>query len=345
MYHISSGWLLHDIPFSLLEESRRITLRGYHEELVRLSDFAWGVPLSVDDIVSDVCPVRKDLYNDKARGLKGTQKNGRMTWGRLTGMIVEPYCTGLLGKFDDLYTTGRKITYQSLINDVNTYSEEFFSQESIHRKLRELTKTAADEGLYPARHIQLILQYSARNELAFLGADWVLGGGPNGAVPKLTERVPIVVDKAALKIHPKSDLIGISDPATPDFLLKGVSLVGDVKSGVGFKHTYQLTCAGYALARESELGPAGDTNFGIVYFIETHSPVPAPARAYFFVISDALRRAFIDRRDDAFNVLSQSILTKQPPDITPVKRKVHCIHCKFLDVCDSDRLAQGIPLD
>ena len=85
------------------------------------------------------------------------------------------------------------------------------------------------------------------------------------------------------------------------------------------------------------LGPEGDTNVGIIYFIETHSLVPTPARAYFFVINDALRRAFIDRRNKAYDVLSQSKLTEKPPDIALVKREEYCIHCKFMDLCDRDR--------
>ena len=107
--------------------------------------------------------------------------------------------------------------------------------------------------IFPPEHLQLVLQYSARNELAFLGADFVLSEDTNN-VSKLTERVPMVVKKEFLEIHPNQELTGISELATPDFLLREVSAVGDVKSGKELKRSHQVTCAGYAIARESELG-------------------------------------------------------------------------------------------
>lgn len=340
MYLVNSGWLLHDIPSAFQEECEQITLRGYNEEFVRLTgDFVWNQPLSVDDIATDICPVRKDLYNAKTRpGLKRKQRDGKKTSGRLAGMIVEPYCTGLLEKFDDLYSSRHQVSYQTLIQAVDSYSKNFFSQSTIRRQLNDLSLIAIEEesSLSP-KHLQLVLEYSARNELAFLGADFVLGKTEKSNASKLTERVPVVVKKELLKIHPKSELTGISHLATPDFLLRRMSAVGDVKSGRELKRSHQITCAGYALARESELGPDGNTNVGIIYFIETQSLAPTPARAYFFVISDALRRAFVDRRNKAYDVLSQSILTEKPPDINSVKREEHCIHCKFVDLCDCDR--------
>jgi CRISPR/Cas system-associated exonuclease Cas4 (RecB family) len=339
MYQVSSSWLLHDIPSGCRQEIEQIRLRGYDEEFIKLpGDFAWKEPLSVDDIASDICPVRKDLYNSKARGLKGKQKNGRMTWGRLAGMVVEKYCTGLLGEFDDLYAGQSNVTYQTLINRVDAYSQSLFAgKNAIRKQMKELEKIAAEERLNSPQYLELVLQYSARNELAFLTADWILGGVHARQVAKLAERLPIVVDKQHLLIHPDTATTGISDPATPDFLITGTDSVGDVKSGKEFKHSHQMTCTGYALARENELGSDGDTNIGIIYFIETHGIAPVPARAYFFAISDVLRRAFIDKRNRAYNVLSQGALTRQPPDINAVDRAQYCVHCKFLEVCDRDR--------
>ena len=305
--------------------------------MMRLSgDFAWNTPLSVDDIASDLCPVRKDLYNDKARNLTGKQKDGKLTWGRLAGRIVEPYCTGLLGMFDALYKSGNKVNYQILLNEIESYSQKFFANRSISDKLQKLSNVAAEEGYNSPEHLQLVLQYSARNELATLGADWILGEMEAAGSLTLTQRVQIEVDKAALRIKPKI-VTGISGGVTPDFRIKNYSAVGDVKTGREFKRSHQLTCAGYALARESELETEGDTNFGIVYFVETHAPVPSTARPYFFVVTDALRREFLDKRDKAYAVLSESILSKQPPEISSVDRKLHCIHCKFLELCDHDR--------
>ncbi len=339
MYLVSSGWLLHDIPSAFEEESKKITLRGYNEEFVRLpADFAWKNSLSVGDIANDICPVRKDLYNAKARkGLTTEQKNGKKTWGRLAGMIVEPFCTSLLGKFDDLYAGDSKITYHTIVDVVDSHSRNFFTQSTTRRQLNQLASAASEEGYNSPEHLMLALGYSARNELALLGADFLLCKTNEQNTTKLSERVPIVVKKKSLELHPKSELTGISDPATPDFLMQEIGAVGDIKSGKEFKRSHQVTCAGYALARENEFGSEGDTNIGIIYFIETHSLVPTPARAYFFVITDALRRAFIDRRNNAYNVLSRSMITNQPPDISSVSREEYCIHCRFIELCDHDR--------
>lgn len=333
MYHISSSWILHDIPTNLQDESEKISLRGYDKNFIALSgEFSWKKPLSVDDIASDICPVRKDLHNAKARsGLSKKEKDGRQTWGRIAGLIVEPYCSGLLNKFDDLYNKSRKMTYQTLQEEVYSYSENFFKDDLITKQMSELEKIASLESLSPPPSLRLTLEYSARNELAFLGVDWLL---KNEGDLLLHQRSPIIADKKQLIIQPNSEVTGISQPSTPDFFLNNMNIIGDIKSGREFKRSHQWTCAGYALAHESEVGNSkGDTNFGIVYFLEIHNSAPTPARSYSFAITDTLRQEFIDRRNKAYAILSK----KDAPNINIVERESHCVRCKFLDLCDDDR--------
>ena len=164
-----------------------------------------------------------------------------------------------------------------------------------------------------------------------LGADWFLNGdgSPNNS---LLARVPI--NHRNVQISPDARVIGISSPSTPDFLISSLQVVGDIKSGAAFKDFYPLTCAGYAIAYENQYGHGNDMNFGIIYFLETHSRAVTTARSYAFVIDDQLRHEFLDRRNEAFGMLLQDPET--PPPLAP-SRDQYCIHCKYLNECDKDQ--------
>ena len=196
--------------------------------------------------------------------------------------------------------------------------------------------------------IQNILKYSARNEVASFALDWILQNSIQFSEYKakqawkilcrpsyvrLTDRVGVTTDKQETVINPNSEISGISPNASPDLLLSQFKAIGDIKTGRALRHSHLLTCTGYALARESQLGAAGNTNIGVIFFVETQSFLPTTARSYFFVISDSLRREFIDKRDRVFNMLSNEV----EPDVNEVTRETYCVHCKYVTLCDGDR--------
>jgi len=85
--------------------------------------------------------------------------------------------------------------------------------------------------------------------------------------------IDIAFQESQVKIQPTPIQIGISTPATPDFLIEKYGAVGDIKSGVKFEDHYLLTCAGYAIAYENwKRKEKRDINFGIIYFFPTRIP-------------------------------------------------------------------------
>ncbi len=127
----------------------------------------------------------------------------------------------------------------------------------------------------------------------------------------------------------------------PDFIIASSGIVGDIKTGFGFRGSHQLTCAGYALAYENQFGKGYDINWGVVYFFPTRNPSAYVkpltfAQIYIFAIDDNVRGWFISSRDEAYSVISKSDV----PAIPPLDKRQHCPHCVFRDHC----VDQGLEL-
>ena len=143
----------------------------------------------------------------------------------------------------------------------------------------------------------------------------------------------IAFQESQVKIKPTPIQIGISRPATPDFLIEKYGAVGDIKSGVKFEDHYLLTCAGYALAYENwKREEKKDINFGIIYFFPTRIPTDYAkpftfAQMYVFPIDDVLRKWFLEERDSAY----ETIIKDSMPDFP--KNKQHCKHCQYIEAC------------
>ena len=324
MFQIGTNWQLWDLSKDFDEVISGIDLRGYKREepILLPAEFSHLRPLSVDDIASIYCPTRRDLFLSKKRRLRGSS-----TWGRIAGPLIEDFCMGLIDEYKNLFDGSSKESYDSIKNLMEDYSNRFITnkQDALNKLKRYSTAPAED-----VTNFVLVLQYTGRYELAMLGADWFLNSGtsPNNS---LLARVPI--KHRNVQISPDARVIGISSPSTPDFLISSLRVVGDIKSGAAFKDFYPLTCAGYAIAYENQYGSGNDMNFGIIYFLETHSRAVTTARSYAFVIDDQLRHEFLDRRNEAFGILLQDPET--PPPLA--SRDQYCIHCKYLNECDKDR--------
>jgi CRISPR/Cas system-associated exonuclease Cas4 (RecB family) len=174
------------------------------------------------------------------------------------------------------------------------------------------------------------LRYTGKFELSMLEADRLLGK-KTGKTKKHEFLRNFPIQYKDITIQPNPKMIGINSPSKPDFLIPDLYIVGDVKSGKQFEECYRLTCAGYALAYENQQGKNHNIDFGIIYFLGTHTSNFYVAQTYLFLIDDELRREFLDKRNDVLNILASGRI----PDF--VERDQYCIRCKYLDVCDTDR--------
>ena len=328
MYQLGTKWKLWDLQNFLADEVQRITLRGYKEEQPVLlpSDFYMlnlqgrrFRGLSVGQIASGFCPTQRDLYLEKAQGIRISRTN--KTWGSITGHLIEQYCMGILDYFRDFANNPGGLNYQLIQSLAEEYSQNFWR----HRggKINELQEKAKTSLETPER-LMFLLQQTAKYELTMLGADYLFSNTIQEFIP-LLEGIPIKFDQESVKIYPHTNL-GLSEFTTPDFIIFEPEIVmGDVKSGPHIEPKYLHTITGYALAYESQ--HQTDVNFGVVYFFETHTEQLNFAQSYVFVISDVLRRGFLDKRN-------QSYKTLQAMSFPPLAdREKHCQYCKYLSNC------------
>jgi hypothetical protein len=136
--------------------------------------------------------------------------------------------------------------------------------------------------------------------------------------------------------------IELSDPrdigirkAVPDFLVERAKLVGDIKTGERFQKKYMLSCAGYAITFEKKRRRHID--WGAIIFQPTevclalYQPMTFP-QVYFFRITDDLRTAFLNKRDDIYR-------QNQEKDVSNAARLAFkeepktCESCQHADQC------------
>ena len=287
-------------------------------------------PISVEKITSKYCPTRRDLYLE--RGM-GPRRDGRKTWGRVAGHLIEQYLKGVMPFERKGSLRERASTYDRVAWLADEYSEEFWGRHST--RLRALGGLAEYPQEDPDR-LRFLLKQSARFELAMLHLDRALSMERRGPVSRLLRLIwpsrpepegpAIATAPEDLRISP-SPYLGLGDAATPDFLVREpLFCIGEVKTGERLQDFHLLAVTGYALAYENQHNR--DVNVGAVYFFQTHVWQMSFPQVYVFLIDDNRRRAFFDARNEAYSVLESD----EPPGLAPDYEK-HCRHCRFNNVC------------
>jgi CRISPR/Cas system-associated exonuclease Cas4 (RecB family) len=337
MFQVVAMWNLSRPDKEMKDSVQSIKLRGYDSEVFLTGEFARRLrteeikSLSVSDIADRYCPTRRNLYFAKGvnRPPRSVVARGRKTWGGMAGHIVENYVRGILDQ-----DTDQGSCYSSLIESGKSYNREFkHSKMSQLEKLKDIERISEGPDIGDIDWLLRLLDYNGRAEL---------GSRLLHSMAMQEESLEIAdveLDQKMLNIRPKPRQIGISSPATPDFIIPDFRIVGDVKSGKDFKEHFLLTCAGYALAYENEGGEDHNIDWGIIYFFPTRStseefrPLTF-AQVYIFPIDDNLRFRFRTARDEAYDMISRA----RPPDFPPEREREHCKYRRFMDYCKSQGL-------
>jgi CRISPR-associated protein Csa1 len=119
-------------------------------------------------------------------------------------------------------------------------------------------------------------------------------------------------------------VLGFSPGAKPDFIFG--DLVGEIKTGE-FKEFHKLSLAAYALAYEyHENRPM---NFGVLLSVNLSKRrnVPVYEKTECFVISDAYRRAFLEKRNEKFEIVRD----RRDPGESPGRG--HRVECPYFPKC------------
>ena len=299
---------------------RRISDDEYKSELRELGAIS---PLSVSSIADKYCLTRRDLYFTK--GINRPNITERTTWGRVAGRVVETYLSKILGE------TIESADYSSLISRTEGFSKRFFdSHKSSIQQLREIEEKEEETKVGDTEWFLKLIDNNGRAEFGLKLLHSIL---------KEHNSLDVNNIRPSPEIYPNVPEIGINSPAVPDFIISQLGIAGDIKTGVEFKPHYQLTCAGYALAYENQLGEGNDVNWGVIYFFPTRNPSAYVrpltfAQVYIFPIDDNLRRWFLYSRDDAYDIISKT----EPPFFPDQGRRSHCYSCRFKQYCEGEGL-------
>ena len=314
--------------------------RGYNAENVSLTgQLAVKIadkvilPLSVGDIADKRCPTRRDLYMRKGVGRLNTSRLnsiGKATWGQKAGSFTEKYFEGIVRQQS---INQPPQSYTVIKNNGDNYHQGFTGNKPLDiAKLRALERStfSTKEG-----DTDWLLQLLKCNGKIELGAQVL------HSFVKEVDSLDSGHIEFKKNLHPKPRQIGINSPATPDFIVPNLGIVGDIKTSIRFEAHFQLTCAGYALAYENEYGEGQNIDWGIIYFLPTRNPTALVrpltfAQIYIFPIDDNLRSWFLEERDNTFRILSEGQIPSFSTNEQDIKE--NCPYCKLRAYCEQQGL-------
>lgn len=333
MFTLVATWNLARPDQENITDFQSVQRRGYNSELVSLTGQLANkvaektiLPLSVSDIADKRCNARRDLYLRKGVArLTSTElrKIEKQTWGQKAGNFVQKYVEGV-GVYEGL---GGRQSYAVTRDNGDGYHNAFV-QDNVPRidKLKALEKTPANSAPGDTDWLLRLLKCSGRLEFGTRTLD---------TYAKEDGDLDFSHIQFGIRLSPKTTEIGISSPATPDFIIPTQSIVGDVKTSIAFESHFQLTCAGYALAYESEHREDFDMNWGYIYLVTTRNPSAYVRpftfpQLYIFAIDDNLRSWFLSDRDTSYLILAEN----QIPEVKEEDRLNNCPYCKYRAFCE-----------
>lgn len=339
MFTVITTWNLTRPELDAIADFSDLERRGYNSELVSLTgQLATKIadktilPLSVGDIADKRCLARRDLYLRKgARRLSAAQLRSiqKATWGHKAGSFVEKYIEGVSTQQG---VSQPSQSYTTIRNNGDGYNHSFVvNRASDISKLRTLERSTLNMREGDTDWLLRLLRCNGKLEI---------GAQVLHSFAKEIDDLDFSHIEFSKNLHPKPREIGINSPATPDFIVPHLGIVGDIKTSIGFEAHFQLTCAGYALAYENEYGEGQNINWGIIYLLPTRNPTALVrpltfAQIYIFPIDDNLRGWFLDERDKSYRVLSG----EQVPDFPREEDlKNNCPYCKFKLYCEQQGL-------
>ncbi len=333
MFTLVATWNLARPDQENLADFQSVQRRGYNSELVSLTGQLANkvaektiLPLSVSDIADKRCDARRDLYLRKGVArLSATElrKIEKSTWGQKAGNFVQKYVEGV-GVYQGL---GGRQSYAVIRNNGDGCHNAFVQGNvSGIDKLKALEKTSVNSTPGDTDWLLRLLKCNGKLELGTRALD---------TYAREDGDLDFSNVQFGIRLRPKTREIGISSSATPDFIIPSQSIVGDVKTSIAFEPHFQLTCAGYALAYESEHGEGYDMNWGFIYLIITRNPSAYVrpltfAQLYIFAVEDNLRSWFLSERDNSYRILAEN----QIPIVKEEDLQNNCPYCKYKVFCE-----------
>lgn len=300
-------------------------MRGYNENTLITGQFRTAIlqkkikTLSPREIASIWCPKGRDLYIKKGKNSpRGNGRSGSNSFERTAGILGDKFFQGILAA-----KTSHLKKYTTIKQEGKEYMKNF--QNANKDKLEWIKKDSSlnYEILMSQFKLGVRLEFSIFNLVSSIIKDLSVG-----------------MDEIELKpkINP-NNMTGLSKNLEPDFMIRRLGLIGDIKSGESIQEKHLLTCAGYALAFENETNI--DINWGMIYFFKAKNAqrfgkyISLP-QIYIFPIDDSLREFFIEQRNQSLDLINMEKIPHFPSE-DEVKKK-YCMVCEFKNSCKREGL-------
>lgn len=280
-------------------------LRGWNWNNPPIEPPIKNVALSVNDIAARYCSTLRDIYLKKVKNIK-PPPNIKM----LEGIIYHNVATKTVTVVKSILFKRGLIGGAELIDELFPYANSL-CKEIISKAIENFgeineydIKDIKKKALIFYRY--LIVQAASQiniisSKFPHIDVDSLV----NQAIPPIVER----------KID--GGLVGLSKELSVDIYTPAYA-IADIKTGeIREFHKYAPT--GYALAIEADEEIA--VNYGIIIYIKLLKERFVPiVRTKCFVISDEIRKEFLEIRDEAFEIINNSYDPGKPslcPDYCP----------------------------
>jgi CRISPR-associated protein Csa1 len=290
-------------------------LRGWNFDSPPVEPSSRSILFSVSTLASRYCESMRDVYLRYVLNIK-PPPNIKMA----RGIVLHAINREVLSTVKRLLFSGNVKSGFELIESLftMTYSivnKAIFETENLLANLCDDVKSQLiNEAL--AFFKFLLVQAAAR-------IDQVISKYPHSDIDSIINiAIPPVVERKV-----DGSLIGLSRELSID-IYTPFNAVADLKTGeIREFHPYAAT--GYALALEAEENIPVD--FGFIIYVKIEPPRFVPNfKIKYFVISDELRREFLELRDEAYEIVSIGRDPSKPskcPD-----------YCPYYPVCKGERI-------
>lgn len=285
-------------------------LRGWNWQNPPIEPLSREILFGVGDLAARYCETLRDIYLKKVQNIKPLP-NIKM----FDGIVYHAIASDAIIKVKSLIFKKGIISGASIIEELlpksneaieNAIQKAIFSIGKPDEKDIDLTKRKAI-SFYKFLIIQAAAQINNYlSKFPHIDIDSLI----NQAIPPIVER----------KID--GSLIGLAKELSVDIYTPAYA-IADLKTGEIRKfHKYAPT--GYALAIEAD--EEIEANFGIIIYIKLSLEKEVPIiQTKCFIISDALRREFLEIRDEALEIVENA---RDPgkPSICPD-------YCPYYSIC------------
>ncbi|MEM3382790.1 MAG: type I-A CRISPR-associated protein Cas4/Csa1 [Nitrososphaerales archaeon] len=286
-------------------------LRGWSWENYPVSSPHKGLLLSVSELASRYCDTFRDIYLRRVE-CKLPPPSLKMFEGIVYHFIASESTVRVKKFIFDKGLVSGSDLIEALLPQSKSIAE--MAIENTESNIGKIDDNIAFNVLNKASKLYRFLIVQAASQL-----DRALTKFPHIDVDSLINlAIPPIVERKV-----DGSLIGLSKELSVDIYAPAYA-VADIKTGeVRNFHKYALT--GYALALEADEETA--VNFGLTIYVRMEEDRPVPTiHIKHYLISDELRREFLEIRDEAFEI----VMNKRDPG----KPSTCPSFCPYYQVCN-----------